>query len=233
MDMARDVEQRAGEVFHNGNVAERNCCRNDLLRQRPHRPHVPDIRLPWRARDRHLGTTVGTHTPTYAIKDLTDRWIADSIARFEKGLEPTKYSYWDRMVNEDCRDGRHAGAGGFSLVDVEDIWKRQKAVADTYKLGLIQYEGGNHNTLGQHLHNDARYMEFYPHCNHTAEDAANYTEMFRRFVTIGGRYPCKFVDFSPVSRFGAWGGLRWMSGTAMDRNPVWDAVVAFNNEGRR
>ena len=179
------------------------------------------------------GHQSGTHTPTYAIKDLTDQWIADSIARFEKGLEPTKYSYWDRMVNEDCRDGRHAGAGGFSLVDVEDYWKKQKTIADTYKLGLIQYEGGNHNILGPHLHKDARYLEFYPHCNHTAEDAANYTEMFRRFAAIGGRYPCKFVDFSPVSQFGAWGGLRWMSGTAMDRNPVWDAVVAFNNEGRR
>jgi hypothetical protein len=175
------------------------------------------------------GRQEGVHTPTYAIKDLTDQWINDSIARFEKGLEPTKYSYWDRMINEDLRDGRHAGAGGFSLVDVEAYWLKQKAIADAHGLGLIQYEGGNHAILGQHLHQDARYLEFYARCNHTAEDSANYTEMFRRFVAIGGRYPCKFVDFSPAGRFGAWGGLRWMSGTAMDKNPVWDAVVAFNN----
>ena len=42
-------------------------------------------------------------------------------------------------------------------------------------------------------------MEFYKQCNHTSEDAANYTEMFKAFIELGGKYPSKFVEAAPVS----------------------------------
>ena len=67
-------------------------------------------------------------------------------------------------------------------------------------------------------------MEFYRRCNHTEEDAENYTAMFNSFIAIGGKYPSKFVEAGAVSRYGAWGGLRHFD----DSNPVWDAVVSFN-----
>jgi len=63
---------------------------------------------------------------------------------------------------------------------------------------------------------------------HTANAAANYAHMFARFQAIGGHYPCKFVECGPASIFGAWGGIRWISDSARDQNPVWDAVVAAN-----
>jgi hypothetical protein len=70
----------------------------------------------------------------------------------------------------------------------------------------------------------ARFMEFYKESCHTAEDARNYTSMFNAFVAMGGKYPAKFVEAGPVTRFGNWGALRYPG----DSNPVWDAVVAFN-----
>ena len=70
----------------------------------------------------------------------------------------------------------------------------------------------------------ARFMEFYKQCNHTPEDAANYTAMFNQFIELGGKYPSKFVEARPVVYYGAWGGLRYLG----DSNPVWDAVVKFN-----
>jgi hypothetical protein len=68
------------------------------------------------------------------------------------------------------------------------------------------------------------FMAFYKNCNHTPEDATNYKAMFEAFTDMGGKFPSKFVEMSPVSRHGAWGGLRHMR----DSNPVWAEVVAFN-----
>lgn len=158
-------------------------------------------------------------------------WMDESERRWREGLEPSTYSYFNRVVNEDCRDGRHTGMK-YCLEKIVDHWKAQKAIADSNGLGLIQYEGGNHNhpEFFRNLTKaeGVRFMEFYRGCNHTAEDAENYTEMFRRFTEIGGAFPSKFVEMRPVVRHGAWGGLRYLG----DKNPVWNAVVTFNRRSR-
>jgi len=156
------------------------------------------------------------------------RWMDESERRWLSGAEPSQFSYFSRLVNEDCRDARHSG-NRFAIEKLESYWRAHKKFADTHGLGFIQYEGGNHSTLGQ-LYGSlteaerARFMNFYRACNHTIEDASNYTAMFERFTALGGTYPSKFVEAAPVSRYGAWGGLRHLN----DNNPVWDAVVAFN-----
>lgn len=143
----------------------------------------------------------------------------ESEARGKSGREPTQYSHFNRTINEKC------------LAYVKGLmphWQAQKRIADSHGLGLIQYEGGNHNDpkfwASLTAEEVARFMGFYKNCNHTVEDAANYTEMFSSFEKMGGKYPAKFVEMSAVSRYGAWGGLRYLG----DSNPVWDAVVAFN-----
>jgi hypothetical protein len=154
-------------------------------------------------------------------------WMDLSESRWLAGREPAKYSYFNRMVNEDCTDSRHTGIP-YSLEKLAVFWLAQKIIADAHGLGLIQYEGGNGNSpefFGNLTAAErARFIEFYKHCNHTFEDADNYTAMFKKFLAIGGKYPSKFVDMGPVSRHGAWGGLRYLG----DSNPVWDAVVTFN-----
>lgn len=155
---------------------------------------------------------------------ITKRWIDDSIARFKAGQEPTRYSYFNRMVSEDLIDARHTKMQG-SFVNVFGWWRDQKAIADANGLGLIQYEGGNHNTLtSKTLADDPLYREFWLNTQFSPEDAANHTRMFEGFASLGGHYPSKFVEMGVPTRYGAWGGLRYMG----DKNPVWDAVVAFN-----
>lgn len=154
-------------------------------------------------------------------------WMDMSEQRWKDGREPTKYSYFNRVVNEDIADGRYTHIP-VSLDKIVGFWPAQKAIADANGLGFIQYEGGNGNdpqffgslTAAQ----QARFMEFYKESCHTAEDARNYISMFNAFVAMGGKYPAKFVEAGPVSRYGNWGALRYPG----DSNPVWDAVVAFN-----
>lgn len=143
----------------------------------------------------------------------------ESEGRGKSGQEPTQYSHFNRIINEKC------------LAYVKGLmpyWQAQKRIADAQGLGLIQYEGGNHNdpkfSASLSAEELARFMSFYKNSNHTVEDAANYTEMFTSFEKMGGKYPAKFVELGAVSRYGAWGGLRHLG----DSNPVWDAVVAFN-----
>jgi hypothetical protein len=154
-------------------------------------------------------------------------WTNVSEQRWTAGLEPTKYSYFNRVVNEDAADGRYTHIRT-SLDKVVEFWRAQKALADANGLGLIQYEGGNNNVpffVGAlDPAAQAHFLEFYVNCSHTIEDARNYTSMFTSFAEMGGRYPSKFVETGAVTRFGNWGALRYLG----DSNPVWDAVVTFN-----
>jgi hypothetical protein len=67
-------------------------------------------------------------------------------------------------------------------------------------------------------------MEFYRQCNHTLEDATNYTAMFNKFIEFDDKYPPKFVEARHVLYFGAWGGLRHLA----HNNLVSGTVVKFN-----
>jgi hypothetical protein len=170
----------------------------------------------------YFGGNLGNEQKTTAIN-----WMDVSERRWKDGLEPTKYSYFNRVVNEDIADGRYTHIPD-SLDKIVEFWRAQKGIADANGLGFIQYEGGNGNDpqfIGSlTAAEQARFMEFYKESCHTAEDARNYTSMFNAFVAMGGKYPAKFVEAGPVTRFGNWGALRYPG----DSNPVWDAVVAFN-----
>jgi hypothetical protein len=160
-------------------------------------------------------------------KSMIFHWMDLSEKRWQAGIEPSKYSFFNRVVNEDIADARHTSTP-YSVDKILTYWQAQKRLADANGLRLIQYEGGNHNNAqfvpALEAKERARFVEFYKQCNHTPEDAANYTTMFDNFIKLGGKYPSKFVEARPVVYWGAWGGLRHPE----DNNPVWDAVVNFN-----
>jgi hypothetical protein len=164
---------------------------------------------------------------TNVHKSMVFRWMDRSERRWQTGLEPTKYSFFNRIVNEDIADARHTGMP-YSVKKLPGFWRAHKKIADANGLGLIQYEGGNGNEAqfspALEAEERTRFTEFYKKCNHTPEDAINYIAMFNRFIELGGKYPSKYVEARPVVYYGAWGGLRYLG----DSNPVWDAVVKFN-----
>lgn len=193
-----------------------------------------------------VNTYISEHAPSLTINDLVDdlavvgywggnleeeytaisqAWMDDSLTRFNASLEPTKYTYYDRMINEDLYDGQHTGTI-FSIVNSQEIlWEPNKAVADANGLGFVQYEAGNSNALADGgFSNDAQRREYFPEGVHTAADAANYSTMYNAFSVIGGTYPAKFTEANPNTINGSFGALRYPG----DSNPVWDAVVAFN-----
>jgi hypothetical protein len=163
----------------------------------------------------------------FAQKATVMGWMELSEEHWHNGREPTKYSFFNRIVNEDLADARYTNFA-YSVDKLKEFWRAQKEIADANGLGLIQYEGGNANVPGFFgsltPSEQAHFMEFYRHCCHTTEDARNYTAMFEAFLAIGGKYPAKFVEAGDVTRYGNWGALRYPG----DSNPVWEAVVAFN-----
>ena len=190
------------------------------------REHVPSLVIADLFDDLAVAGYFGGHF-TNAHKSMVFAWMDRSEKRWQAGLEPSKYSYFNRVVNEDIADARHTGMAE-AVNKLTSYWQPQKIIADANGLGLIQYEGGNGNTAefspALAAEERARFMEFYKQCNHTPEDATNYTVMFNQFLELGGKYPSKFVEARPVVYYGAWGGLRYLG----DSNPVWDAVVRFN-----
>ena len=61
-------------------------------------------------------------------------WMEVSEQRWNAGLEPTKYSFFNRMVNEDMVSGRYTHIS-HSLDKVAESWRAQKAIADANGLG--------------------------------------------------------------------------------------------------
>lgn len=146
-----------------------------------------------------------------------------STSRFNSGLEATKYSYYNRIINEEHIDGRYYGSSQ-TLQDVVTQW----AGHTTNGLQLVMYENGNHANMGSSLIADATCFEFWPNAQHTPEDAANYSRSFSYWEAAGGIWPSKFNDFQPKTRSGGWGAFRYDG----DSNPVIDAVKSGNKGGQ-
>jgi hypothetical protein len=184
------------------------------------REHAPSLMLNDLFNDLAIAGYFGGWMFKPKNKAMVDGWMDESESRSGAGLEPNKYSFFNRVVNEKL-------SREINRYPV-NVWASQKTIADAHGLTLIQYEGGNGNKPGFFSvltkAERVRFMEFYKHCNHTPEDAQNYTAIFNEFIAFGGKYPAKFVEMGAVGRYGAWGGLRYLG----DKNPVWDAVVKFN-----
>lgn len=179
---------------------------------------------------------ISTQAPTLTIRDLFDdfavtgyyggvfksanlslvqQWMADSQTRFTNGLEPDKYAYFNRAAN---------AFKAQYLTTLQTLWAAHKSIADTYGMTLVQYEGGDSNQPQNEFVTDPTFQEFYPYQTHTAENAAIFTQSYQLFEAYG-RYPSKFVEGGAVNIYGDFGGFRYIG----DSNPVWDAVINYND----
>jgi hypothetical protein len=127
------------------------------------REHVPSLTIADLFDDLAVTGYFGGHF-TNANKSRVFRWMDRSERRWQAGLEPTKYSFFNRVVNEDIADARHTGIA-FSVSKLTSFWQAQKTIADANGLGLIQYEGGNGNnpefSPALETKERTRFMEFY------------------------------------------------------------------------
>lgn len=180
------------------------------------------------------GSQSGAHSAVYCFADLSRQWMNDSTSRFNSGLEPTKYSYFNRIVNEDTLDGRNMGET-FSIARVLSVyWPPHKTIADANGLTFTQYEGGpSYDLLGAGMAADSQYLEFWPQCLYTDEIAANALVNYQNFLDFGGHHPSQFVDIAPVvvsppNFAGAFGSLRFLGSLTEDSTARWSVGVQFN-----
>lgn len=169
----------------------------------------------------------GTHTVTNASGDWWIALINTSISRFGSGLELTRYSYYQRILNEDVYDSRWTGQP-FSLTKAQAFIATQKIIFNANNLGITQYEGGvGYDVDG--WSNDPNFnlvIEFFPPGIFCPECAGIHTTMYNDFVTSGGTFPAKFVDVAPATKFGAFGAAQWVG----DDSIIWEVTCAFNDK---
>jgi len=183
----------------------------------------------------HVGITSywqGPHASVY--KATLFSWMDTSEARWIAGLEPTKYAYYDRLVNECRYDGSHLTVTN-NVQHYPVYWQLHKTRADKRGLTLVHYEANDADEMfasglwaACNASEQTRLMEFYKETTHSELSARNYEWSFNEWEKFG-TWHAKFIDLAPVTQFGNWGGQRFLG----DSNPVWDAVIKYNRKGNQ
>lgn len=107
-----------------------------------------------------------------------------------------------------------------------DQWAQHKATADRYGLRFITYEGGTHITATGEAVNDPLLSDFFQSFNYSDAIVDLYAELMDEWRRIGGYEFNIFVDISPPSEWGSWGGLRYLG----DQTARWDQVKRYNQQ---
>jgi hypothetical protein len=194
------------------------------------------------------GSQSGTQTVQSANASLIANWMNDSYAHFlnQDGSYPTKYSYFNTMVNLEVGDGRFM-KNPYAVSVLASNWANNIVAG----LGMVQYEGGsgNYANAGQYAANgtqyvfDAQTQEYFSNAFATQEDAANWTGMVNAWkafgaansITVGS--PAKYVEATNVaysaSLLASFGANYYVDhfqgfGTGVPGNPLWTAIANTN-----
>ncbi|MFV0243950.1 MAG: Ig-like domain-containing protein [Qingshengfaniella sp.] len=87
---------------------------------------------------------------------------------------------------------------------VSDLWPYHRAVADSYGLDMIMYEGGTHVDPGPYRWNSPELLEFFEHLNYTPELAAVYDSLLEAWQEVGDG---PFNAYTDIAKSGVWGGF--------------------------
>ncbi|MGB1041168.1 MAG: T9SS type A sorting domain-containing protein [Flavobacteriales bacterium] len=102
-------------------------------------------------------------------------------------------------------------------------WMREaKVVADTHRIDLIAYEGGQHLVAGYLYHNDTSYVNKLINANRHPKMQTLYCEYFDYWYdSVGGGLFCNFSSHSFPSKYGSWGVKEFQNDT---NNPKYLAL---------
>ena len=175
-----------------------------------------------------------------AKADTVLDWIEESRSRAEQSaddqgltgqaradyLAAHEYDYATDLAIQELRDGSITGDPEGSLQDLQEQFEYHAAVADTYGLDLVMYEGGTHVvTTGAYVGNQ-ELSEFFVHLNYSDGMGDLYNELLDGWVDAGGTLFNAFVDVARPSEFGSWGALRHLDDSTVRD----DALDAFLEE---
>lgn len=192
------------------------------------------------------GPITGPYTVFQCKTTIVKKLMDESEAKYGLGEAnegkdpnyPTKYTYFNQAIAEDCYDGRWAS--GWSDNTIKAGIAIAKKILSTYckpnGVGLISYEGGDGNNPGPAdavppfpLLNDSRWQEFYHNSQYSQGSYDNIMQMAKGFVAIGGEFPAQFAHVGPV-KYGVYGYGNFGANEWLGQNSLrWQGVVAFNN----
>ncbi|MFT7558537.1 MAG: hypothetical protein ACI93R_000432 [Flavobacteriales bacterium] len=168
--------------------------------------------------------SAGLNGPTSLTGDLVHEstlrsWLEDDDGGLDRAF--AQLNYGRELTNVD-RYTNFAGAAR-KVSDEMDYWNKY---AQSYDLGLVAYEGGQHITAnGLPLFDDPAMVDFHVAINRDPRMEQMYIDIMTAWKDGGGQLHMHFVEMSAPGRYGSWGSLENLS---QETSPRWNAITRFN-----
>jgi hypothetical protein len=117
------------------------------------------------------------------------------------------------------------GPAGGALAESFGWIELHKAVADSFSIDLLSYEGGQHLVGVGTAMNDSELTAMFTSANRDARMGALYATYLQGWEARGGGLFMHFNDIGAYSRFGSWGALEFVEQTA---SPKYDALWTYS-----
>ncbi len=146
---------------------------------------------------------------------VIESWLSDADGGLRKAFREVEFG---DVIND--------GYPFDPLVDVAEVWKRQKALADAEGLELIAYEGGQHVAPIGEVGFNQGIVDLLVKMNQAEEMGRLYTKMFEAWQNIG-TINVLFNDVQAYGGSGSWGLVPQLG----DTTPKYEATMAQNAKG--
>lgn len=169
-------------------------------------------------------------------QEMVRQWLADSLADAEtradaQGLSGADRDAWlaehrfDLAIELAAQELLDGGVSGDAENSVRDLIDRtlthHAAVARSYDLALVMYEGGTHVAVHPEQHGDAELVAFFTALNYSPQMGDLYRALLTGWRTLTPAPFTAYMDIGRPSVWGAWGHLRHLD----DQNPRWDSLM--------
>lgn len=114
------------------------------------------------------------------------------------------------------------GPSGGSIKQSFDWIESNKAVADSFGVSLVAYEGGQHLVGVGGASNDSTITELFTRANRDERMGTLYTSYLEGWEARGGGLFMHFTDIGSYSKYGSWGALELIGQSASPKyNALW------------
>lgn len=200
----------------------------------------------WQAEDPGIGPPY-RHFDAYAVtgyfssefhgderQPMLDDWLARSRALAEEQAQSLpadaraahvaahRFDLALQLAGRELLDGSVSGDPTGSVRHLlDDVLPYHARVAAGHGMTMVMYEGGTHVVVPPARREDADLVDFIIALNHSPQMAELYRVLISGWGALTPAPFNAFVDISPPSIWGSWGGLRHID----DANPRWEAMM--------
>lgn len=167
---------------------------------------------------------------------LLQTWLADSLeaaqaSADEQGLTGEardvyltahRFDQALDLAGRELLDGSVSGNPENSVRDLIDrTLTHHAAIARSYDLALVMYEGGSHVVVRPEFHEDQELVQFFTLLNYSPQMGDLYRALLTGWRSLTQAPFNAYMDIGMPSVWGSWGALRHLD----DQNPRWQALM--------